>query len=112
MDREKFASRRLGRSSSVINTEFGCVCMESVQSAQGGPNFHYTSVECRSSSHTKKTEIEEVKKLKAIKEVFFREWLSNTVVVKKKIGKWRVCVDFTNLNRACSKDPFPVPKID
>ena len=58
---------------------------------------------------------EEVKKLKharAIKEVFFPKWLSNTVVVKKKIGKWRVCVDFTDLNRACSKDPFPVPKID
>ena len=44
---------------------------------------------------------EEVKKLKqtgAIKEVFFPKWLSNTVVVKKKIGKWKVCVDFTDLN--------------
>ena len=40
------------------------------------------------------------------------EVLSNTVVVKKKNGKWRVCVDFTNLNRACPKDPFPLPKID
>ncbi|GFZ11140.1 hypothetical protein Acr_22g0005380 [Actinidia rufa] len=39
-------------------------------------------------------------------------WLSNTVVVKKKTGKWRVCVDFTNLNRACPKDYFPSPKID
>ena len=34
------------------------------------------------------------------------------MVVKKKNGKWRVCIDFTDLNRACSKDPFPVPKID
>ena len=34
------------------------------------------------------------------------------MVVKKKNGKWRVCVDFTDLNRACPKDPFPVPKID
>ena len=34
------------------------------------------------------------------------------VVVKKKNGKWRVCVDFTNLNQACPKDPFPLPKID
>lgn len=34
------------------------------------------------------------------------------VVVKKKNGKLKVCVDFTNLNRACLKDPFPVPKID
>jgi hypothetical protein len=32
--------------------------------------------------------------------------------VKKKNGKWRVCVDFTDLNRACPKDHFPLPKID
>ena len=58
---------------------------------------------------------EEVKKLKqarAIKEVFFPKWLYNTVVVKKKIEKWRICVDFTDLNRASSKDPFLVPKIN
>ena len=36
--------------------------MESVQSAQGGPNFHYTSVECRSSGHAKKAETEEIGK--------------------------------------------------
>ena len=48
----------------------------------------------------------------AIREVFFLDWLANTMVVKKKNGKWRVCVDFTDLNRACSKDPFPMPKID
>ena len=58
---------------------------------------------------------DEVMKLKgvgAIKEVFYPKWLANTVVVKKKNGKWRVCVDFTNLNKACSKDPFPMPRID
>ena len=58
---------------------------------------------------------EEVAKLKqagAIKEVFYPEWLANTIVVKKKSGKWRVCVDFTDLNKACPKDPFPMPKID
>ena len=58
---------------------------------------------------------EEVLKLKqagAIKEVFYPEWLANTVVVKKKNGKWRVCVDFTDLNKAYPKDPFPMPWID
>ena len=58
---------------------------------------------------------EEVKKFKqagAIKEVFFPKWLSNTVVDKKKNGKWRVCVDFIDLNRACLKDSFPILKID
>ena len=55
---------------------------------------------------------EEVTKLKhvgAIKEVFYPEWLANTVVVKKKSGKWRVCVDFTDLNKACPKNRFPCP---
>ena len=53
-----------------------------------------------------------LKQTGAIKEVFYPEWLANTVVVKKKSGKWRVCVDFTDLNKACPKDPFPMPKID
>ena len=58
-----------------------------------------------------KEEVEKLKQDRVIKEMFFLEWLSTTVVVKKKNGKWRVCVDFTNLNRACSKDPFLVLKI-
>ena len=45
-------------------------------------------------------EVERLKQGGAIQEVFFPEWLSNTVLVKKKNGKWLVCVDFTNLNRA------------
>ena len=57
-------------------------------------------------------EVTKLKQAGAIKEVFYPEWLANTVVVKKKSGKWRVCVDFTDLNKACPKDPFPMPKID
>ncbi|XP_030940113.1 uncharacterized protein LOC115965042 [Quercus lobata] len=57
-------------------------------------------------------EVMKLKKAGAIKEVFYPEWLANTVVVRKKSGKWRVCVDFTNLNKACLKDPFPMPRID
>ena len=53
-----------------------------------------------------------LKRAGAIKEVFYPEWLANTVVVKKKNGKWRVCVDFTDLNKACLKEPFPLLRID
>ena len=59
-----------------------------------------------------KDEVAKLKRAGAIKEVFYPEWLANTVVVRKKIGKWRVCVDFTDLNKACPKDPFPLPRID
>ena len=59
--------------------------------------------------------IEEVEKLKeasAITEDLYLSWLTNTVVVKKKTSKWRVCVDFISLNQACPKDCFPLPQID
>ena len=52
-----------------------------------------------------------LKRAGAIKDVFYPEWLANTMVVKKKSGKW-VCVDFMDLNKACQKDPFPLPRID
>lgn len=45
-----------------------------------------------------KEEVAKLKRLEAIREVFFPKWLANTIVVKKKNGKWRVCVDFTDLN--------------
>jgi hypothetical protein len=47
-----------------------------------------------------------------IKEVFHPTWLANPVLVKKKNGKWRMCVDYTSLNNACPKVPFPLPRID
>ena len=45
-------------------------------------------------------------------EVKYSEWLANVVVVPKKGGKWRVCVDYTDLNDARPKDSFPLPRID
>ena len=45
-------------------------------------------------------------------EVYYPEWLANVVLVKKANGKWRMCVDFTDLNQACPKDSFPLPRID
>ena len=47
-----------------------------------------------------------------IRDVKYLEWLANVVVVPKKGGKWRVCVDYTDLNEACLKDSFPLPRID
>jgi hypothetical protein len=57
----------------------------------------------------------EVKRLLSagvIREVTYPEWLANTVLVKKANGKWRMCIDFTYLNKACPKDEFPLPRID
>jgi hypothetical protein len=47
-----------------------------------------------------------------IKEVYRPEWLANLVLVRKKSGKWRMCVDYMSLNKVCPKDPFPLPRID
>ena len=58
---------------------------------------------------------EEITKLLAvgfIKEVYHPEWLANLVLVRKKSGKWRICVDYMGLKKACPKDPFPLPCID
>ena len=47
-----------------------------------------------------------------IREVYYPEWLANVVMVKKANGKWRMCMDFTDLNKACPKDSYPLPRID
>ena len=47
-----------------------------------------------------------------IREIQYPEWLANVVLVKKANGKWRMCVDFTNLNKACPKDSYPLSSID
>ena len=59
-----------------------------------------------------KEELLKLNQARAIKEVFYLEWLANTVMVKKKSGKWRVCVDFIDLNKAYLKEPFLMPRID
>ena len=47
-----------------------------------------------------------------IREVYYPDWLANVVLVKKANGKWRMCMDFTDLNRVCPKGSFPLPRID
>jgi hypothetical protein len=57
----------------------------------------------------------EVKRLLSagvIRELTYPEWLANTMMVKKANGKWRICIDFTDLNKACPKDEFPLLRID
>jgi hypothetical protein len=57
-------------------------------------------------------EIEKLKKAKLIREVAHPTWIANPVVVPKSNGSGRLCVDFTSLNKACPKDPYPLPWID
>ena len=49
---------------------------------------------------------------KVIIEVKYSEWLANVVLVPKKNGKMRMCIDFTDLNKACKKGSFLLPRID
>ncbi|RDX70210.1 Retrovirus-related Pol polyprotein from transposon 17.6, partial [Mucuna pruriens] len=58
---------------------------------------------------------QETRKLVAagfVREVQYPTWLANVVMVKKASGKWRMCTDYTDLNKACPKDSYPLPGID
>jgi hypothetical protein len=57
-------------------------------------------------------EVQRLQDAKVIREVKYSVWLANTVPVKKKNGKWRMCVDFTDLNKACKNDDFPLERVD
>ncbi|XP_030923089.1 uncharacterized protein LOC115949970 [Quercus lobata] len=57
-------------------------------------------------------EVEKLLEADFIREVFYSDWLANVVMVKKSDGKCRMCIDFTDLNKACPKDSFPLPRID
>jgi len=59
-----------------------------------------------------KAEVQKLLRIGSITEAKYPDWIANPVVVKKKNGKWRVCVDFTDLNKACLKDSFLLPHID
>ena len=57
-------------------------------------------------------EVDNLLKARFIKEIKYPEWLANVVIVPKKGEKWRVCMDYTDLNEACPKDNFSLPRID
>lgn len=86
---------------------------------------HHLNIDPKFTSHRQKRRTlnperyealkEEVHKLVSngfIREATYPKWVSNPVLVKKHNGKWRVCIDFSNLNQACPKDSFPLPRID
>ena len=59
-----------------------------------------------------KQEVEKLLKAGFIEEIQFWKWLANPVMVKKANGKWKMCVDLIDLNDACPKDCYPLPRID
>nr|KYP57235.1 Transposon Ty3-G Gag-Pol polyprotein [Cajanus cajan] len=58
------------------------------------------------------TETQKLLNASFIREVRYTTWLANVVLVKKSSGKWRICVDYTDLNKTCPKDSYPLPSID
>ncbi|WVY89245.1 hypothetical protein V8G54_034759 [Vigna mungo] len=57
-------------------------------------------------------EVDKLIAARFIREITYTTWLANVVMVKKSNGQWRMCVDFTDLNKACPKDNYPLPSID
>ena len=80
------------------------------------PSFKYVKQKKRSFALERQKMInEEVSKIlqaRAIREVDYPDWLANVVLVNKANGKWRLCIDFTDVNRVCLKNSFPLPRID
>ncbi|KAL0451616.1 UNVERIFIED_CONTAM: Transposon Ty3-G Gag-Pol polyprotein [Sesamum latifolium] len=59
-----------------------------------------------------KEKVEKLLTAEYIRPVQYPEWLANVVLVPKSNKKWRMCIDFTDLNRVCPKDSYPLPRID
>nr|GEY50887.1 reverse transcriptase domain-containing protein [Tanacetum cinerariifolium] len=57
-------------------------------------------------------EVQKLVDARIMREVYYHDWLSNPVMVKKHDSSWRMCVDFTDLNKACPHDCYPLPEID
>ena len=90
-----------------VNLSFICYHLNVNPSITSKKQSHRRS--SKEHANAVRDEVMKLKKAGAIKEVFYLEWLANTVVVKKKSGKLRVCVDFMDLNKVCPKDLFPMP---
>jgi hypothetical protein len=60
-------------------------------------------------SKAAKGEVHRLLVARFIEPIAYPTWLANVVMVQKKCGKWRLCIDLTSLNKACPKDNFPLP---
>jgi hypothetical protein len=115
------------RAYSIPEQEQRCLCMVSQTFARRRQRYHrtYPGNRCKNSAEKAETsenvrgkgkaveaEVQRLQDAKVVREVKYPIWLANTVPVKKKNGKWRMCVDFTDLNKACKKDDFPLKRVD
>ncbi|KAL0433309.1 UNVERIFIED_CONTAM: Transposon Ty3-G Gag-Pol polyprotein [Sesamum latifolium] len=58
-----------------------------------------------------KEEVDKLLRINYRRPIQYPEWLANVVLVPKTNDKWRMCIDFSNLNKACPKDSYPLPRI-
>jgi hypothetical protein len=83
---------------------------------QVNPNAKPTKQKLRKISEEKieatKAEVQRLLDAEFIREVTYPQWLANIMMVRKKNRKWRVCTDFTDLNKCCTKDDLPLIRID
>lgn len=63
-------------------------------------------------AETIRTEVRKLFSAGMIEEIHYPEWLSNPVLVKKPDGSWQMCIDFTDVNKCCPKDNYPLPPVD
>ena len=112
---------------SCAAVERRCICLDSCRYDRNKPHAHLTQTKCRpirqvgqaksEALHSDRhlviqTKVDNIPQNRFIRAVKYPEWLANVVVVPKKGNKWRVCVDYTDLNDVCLKDSFPLPRID
>ncbi|RDX79407.1 hypothetical protein CR513_40184, partial [Mucuna pruriens] len=93
-----------------IDLEFMCHHLSIARDAKS-----VAQKKCKRGEEKRKAVREEMNKLLVagfIREVQYPTWLANVVMVKKVSGKWRMCTNYTDLNQACRKDPYPLPSID
>ncbi|GJU99498.1 reverse transcriptase domain-containing protein [Tanacetum coccineum] len=56
-----------------------------------------------------RTQVEELVEAGILREVKYQTWVLNPIIVKKDDGKWKLCIDFTNINKACTRELHPLP---